>query len=194
MNRILTAFRFLLYVGVWIVVWYFLLDLLLGFVMPIAQRRWATTTVPKLTEMAVEKAKAIAKERGLRAVIDTTVPSLNAPAGTVVGQDPQPGTVVKRGRTVYLTVSSGAKSKTVPDLVGMALEEAVKSLEDVGFTVKTEAIYTLDEEPGYVMKMYPPPGSSVPIGSTVILYYGEEPPDSLLFGPDTTEADTTTPP
>lgn len=194
MGRIFTALRFLLYVGLWVVVWYFALDLLLGFVMPVIQRRGATTTVPKLTGMVVEKAKAVAKEKGLRAVIDTTVPSLNAPAGTVVGQDPQPGTVVKRGRTVYLTVSAGAKSKTVPDLVGMALEEAIKSLEDVGFTVKSEPIYTLDEEPGYVMKMYPPPGSSVPIGSTITLYYSEEPPDSLLFGPDTTEADTTTPP
>ncbi|NPA80924.1 MAG: PASTA domain-containing protein [Thermotogae bacterium] len=191
MGRLLTVLRFLLYVGVWVVVWYFLLDAALGVVMPIVQRRWQTTTVPKLVEMDVEKAKAVAREKGLKAVVDTTVPSLNAPAGTVVGQEPPAGTVVKRGRTVYLTVSEGAKNRTVPDLVGMALEEAIRSLEDIGFTVKTKALYTMDVEPGYVLRMYPLPGSSVPIGSTVILYYSEEFPDSLLFGEpegeDTTE-------
>jgi len=173
MGRLFTAARFLIYVGVWVVVWYFALDLLLGVLMPLIQRRWDTTTVPKLTHMDVDKARAVARERGLKAIVDTTVPSLNAPAGTVIGQEPPPGTTVKKGRTVYLT--------------------AVRSLEDVGFNVKVEPIYTMDEEPGYVMRMYPPPGSSVPIGSTVTLYYSEEPPDSVLFGPDTTESDTTPP-
>ena len=193
MGRLSAAVRFLVYVGIWVVIWYFALDLLLGVLMPVIQRRWDTTTVPQLVRMDVEKARAVAREKGLKAIVDTTVPSLNAPAGTVIGQEPPPGTTVKRGRTVYLTVSAGAKNKTVPDLVGMALEEAVRSLEDVGFNVKVEPLYTMDEEPGYVMRMYPPPGSSVPIGSTVTLYYSEEPPDSVLFGPDTTESDTTPP-
>ncbi|NPB03398.1 MAG: PASTA domain-containing protein [Thermotogae bacterium] len=187
MEKLLIALRFFLYMIVWGFVWYFVFDLILGFAMPLIQRRNATVTVPKVTNMPIEKAKAVLKDRGLKARVDTTVPSLNTPAGTVIGQEPPAGTRVKRGRNVYLTLSAGAKNKSVPDLVGMALEEAVRSLEDVGFTVKTEPLFTLDEEPGYVLRMYPPAGSSVPIGSTIILYYSAEPPDSLLFEEDSTQ-------
>ena len=179
MGKIFAGIRFLVYFLIWLFVWYFVLDLFLGFTLPVLQGRGRTSVVPDLTGIPVEKAKAIAEEKGLRAVVDTAVPSVNAPAGVVIGQEPTAGTEVKRGRTVYLTVSLGAKSKIVPDIVGMALEEAITSLKDIGFSVKVEPLYSCDKEPGYVERMHPPPGSSLPIGSTITLYYSEEFPDTL---------------
>ena len=55
------------------------------------------------------------------------------PAGAVIGTDPGGGTGAVRGGTVTVVVSMGPKG-TVPDVVGMSVEEAEDLLEKAGFT------------------------------------------------------------
>jgi len=179
MRAVLNLAKYTLYFGVWFVFWLLFFDFFLNLVVPIFQGRFNTTVVPNLQFKTIEEAKAEARKYGLKVVIDTIVPSIDQPKGMVIGQEPRAGMKVKKGRRIFLTVSGGAKFKTVPDIVGMSLDLAVRSLQDQGFSVKVEPIYTIDEEPGYVIRISPQPGSSVPMGSTITVYYTEEPPDTL---------------
>ena len=162
----------------WVIFWLFFFDIFLSLIIPIFQGRYNTTVVPNLRLKSVDEAKAEAKRVGLNLVVDTIVPSLEHPQGLVIGQEPPPNTKVKRGRKIFVTVSGGKTYRRVPDIVGMSLHMALRSLQDLGFKVKIEPVYTLDEEPGYVTRLEPPPGSDVPLGSTIKVYYTEEPPDN----------------
>ncbi|MEO0139133.1 MAG: PASTA domain-containing protein [candidate division WOR-3 bacterium] len=170
--------KFGVYFAVWVVIWLLFFDFFLSLIIPIFQGRYNTTVVPNLNFKTVEEAKAEAKKFGLNLVVDTIIPTIEHPKGVIIGQEPPPNTKVKRGRRVFVTVSGGAHFKKVPDIVGMSLDLAVRSLQDQGFTVRVEPIYTIDEEPGYVIRINPSPGTDVPIGSTITLYYTEEPPDT----------------
>jgi serine/threonine-protein kinase len=55
-----------------------------------------------------------------------------APVGIVLAQDPAPGTPVKRGTPVGMTVSKGPEPIPVPDVRGQSQDEAVKTLEAAG--------------------------------------------------------------
>ena len=72
--------------------------------------------VPKLTELMAEAAKTRLASAGLEAEI-TQVASDQVPRGMVVSQDPAAGTVVKRGSTVLLAVSSGPATFPRPFLL-----------------------------------------------------------------------------
>ncbi len=179
MRFLLNLVKYAFYFGVWFIIWLLFFDFFLNLVVPIFQGRYNITVVPNLQFKTVEEAKAEAGKYGLKVVIDTIVPSIDQPKGTIIGQEPRAGMKVKKGRRIFLTISGGAHFKTVPDIVGMSLDLAVRSLQDQGFAVKVEPIYTIDEEPGYVIRISPRPGSYVPMGSTITLYYTEEPPDTL---------------
>jgi len=179
MEKLKVILKFGGYFAFWVIFWLFFFDFSLSLVVPVFQGRYNTTLVPNLRLKSLEEAKAELRRLGLNLVVDTIVPSLEHPQGLVIGQDPPPNTRVKRGRKVFVKVSGGKVYRKVPDIVGMSLDMAVRSLQDLGFKVKVEPFYTLDEEPGYVRRIEPPPGSNLPLGSTVKLYYTEEPPDSL---------------
>ena len=178
MHRFIVFLKFGGYFVFWVIFWLFFFDFFLSLIIPILQGRYNTTLVPDLRLKSVEEAKLEAKRLGLNLVVDAIVPSVEHPQGSVIGQEPPPNTKVKRGRKVFVTVSGGKIYRRVPDIVGMSLDMAVSSLRDLGFKVKIKPVYTLDDEPGYVIRLEPSPGSNVPLGSTVEVYYTEEPHDT----------------
>jgi len=85
--------------------------------------------------------------------------------GAVMAVDPAPGTELRRGDTVTLTVSAGAATATVPDLVGTAPDAAQTELEDLGFVVDVVDGRSNDVPRGQVMAVSP--SGAQPYGSTV---------------------------
>ena len=69
------------------------------------------TTVPKLVDLAVDQAQALLVTAGLSA--DIVQQASDAPAGTVLSQNPAVGTVVSKGTTIHLVVSSGPATAPV---------------------------------------------------------------------------------
>jgi len=63
------------------------------------------TTVPGLVDLPLDQAQALLAATGLSAEI--TQQPADAPAGTVLSQDPAAGTVLTKGSIVRLVVSSG---------------------------------------------------------------------------------------
>jgi serine/threonine-protein kinase len=93
------------------------------------------------------------------------------PAGTVVKQDPAPGSKVAKGDRVTLQVSSGRNA--VPDVMGETESQATDHLEKAGFVVKTEQQVTSDpNEVGLVLNEDPPAGGVHDVGSGVTITIG----------------------
>lgn len=58
------------------------------------------------------------------------------PAGTVIGQDPKPGTEAEKGTAINVTVSDGSKAKAImPFVTGMPLNDASNAIYNAGLSV-----------------------------------------------------------
>jgi serine/threonine-protein kinase len=86
----------------------------------------------------------------------------------VVSQDPSSGTLF-RGQTVDLVGSKGPVMVEVPQVRGMGVEDATKTLEKAGFKVET-AQSKLYVGLGYVVDSDPKHGELAPSGSVVVIY------------------------
>ena len=88
-------------------------------------------TVPTLTNMDVEEAKDLLQKYGFK-VGQTYTETSPQPAGRVIDQSPEEGTVMEVGSTIDLTVSDGKGKlqQEVPSLVGMSKAEAEAELHN----------------------------------------------------------------
>lgn len=92
----------------------------------------------------------------------------DAPAGTVVAQDPQGGADAPRGSGVRINVSEGPQTAAVPDVTGREQSEAEQQLRDAGFQVAVNELETNDESlDGVVVGQDPGGGTEAQLGSTV---------------------------
>ncbi|MEI4271051.1 Stk1 family PASTA domain-containing Ser/Thr kinase [Klenkia sp. LSe6-5] len=87
--------------------------------------------------------------------------------GSVMSVDPAPGTELRRGDTVTLTVAVGPATAEVPDLVGADPDEAQAQLEEQGFLVRLAEGRSNDVPAGQVMGVSP--SGTQPYGQTVTL-------------------------
>ena len=120
-------------------------------------------------------------------------------AGTILSQDPKPGTSVDKGATITVVISSGPDDKvTLKDLAnGTWTEEQARiMLETMGLKVTVDQLLVSDLPYGYVESMEPAAGSTVKKGDTVTLRVsyveqtpGEEEPDSSDYFSDEPSSD-----
>ena len=85
-------------------------------IMPWYVRLGEEIELPDVVEMTVSDAEKKLHEEGFFVIIADSVYNSYYPSGTVVEQLPLPYSVVKKGRHVYLTVSSGEKPIIMPNL------------------------------------------------------------------------------
>jgi eukaryotic-like serine/threonine-protein kinase len=123
-------------------------------------------TVPDVRELARGPAVRLLNASGFQVRVDEEPGRL--PAGRVLGLTPAPGTVTRLPATVVLRVSSGPAMIAVPQLFGMAEEEARAALEAAGLRMG-DVQYEFQETPGEdaVVEQTPPAGDSVRMGTAV---------------------------
>jgi len=98
-------------------------------------------------------------------------------AGTVIHQDPQPGTKAKEGSSVTLTVSTGPGSTTVPSVSGESQKQAEKMIKQALLKVGRVQTVTSDTIPaGEATRTDPGAGVSVPVNSAVTLFISKGQP------------------
>ncbi|NBV90012.1 MAG: PASTA domain-containing protein [Actinobacteria bacterium] len=88
--------------------------------------------------------------------------------GTVLGSNPTPGTSMKKGETIHLTVSKGPPPVPVPNVVGMDVESAKQVLAQAGFEVNvtSEVVMVVLNK---VYSQDPPSGAMATPGTTITL-------------------------
>src|SRR6185437_927079 len=130
--------------------------------------RLAFENTPNLVGLTQSQATNTLANDGLKYTIATTY-SDKVAVGDVVSVSPSPGTPVKQGAVITLTVSKGQQDITVPNVSGQNQDDATNALKQRGFTV---AVATDQASSGTVPKgsvvSYTPKGSA-PAGSTITL-------------------------
>jgi beta-lactam-binding protein with PASTA domain len=126
-------------------------------------------SVPKVVDMTQAEAIQALDRVGLKA--DITRQNSSTKKGIVLAQDPPLGTLVDKGAKVDLTVSAGKKMVQIPpDIVDMNLQEAETALTDLGLDPNPIEEHSTETK-GQVTRTNPLPGESVPVGSSVTVYY-----------------------
>lgn len=90
-------------------------------------------TVPDVTGLAIADAASRLGQEQLSLRVDAAQrPSTDVPPGQILGQDPRPGTVSRRQRTVRVWVSAGPKVAHMPGVVGESERSARIRLSQEG--------------------------------------------------------------
>jgi eukaryotic-like serine/threonine-protein kinase len=166
-------------------IWPWLLGaaVLLGLLIAWAVIRDTTTSVPNVTGKQLEFAILQLERKGFDVGEEKPV-QVQAPAGTVMEQDPLPGGADEdcailsffcSKPKVDLTYSSGPGQGKVPGVAGLSEEEAQQKLEDGGFEVDVERVNSAAVEEGAVVRSEPSGGSSATNGSTVTIFVSRGP-------------------
>ena len=101
----------------------------------------------------------------------------DAPAGEVTAVDPAPGTVLDEASTVELTLSLGPPPIEVPDLRGVALDDARAAVTELGLELQvTERRHDEDQPEGAVIAQSPGPGAVLFREDVVEVAVSEGPP------------------
>lgn len=131
--------------------------------------------VPALTGRSVNEASALLDDLGLSLRIEAPARAdARMPAGRVLVQDPSPGVVTRRPRSVKVWLSAGPAFTVVPALVGEAERTAQLRLQGSGLTVTDVAeVRSSSHPPGTVIAQFPPPDTRS--GEVAILVNREEP-------------------
>jgi beta-lactam-binding protein with PASTA domain len=125
----------------------------------------STVVVPDVRGEKQQQAVTRINRRGLVARLVTR--ASDAPAGTVLAQEPNPGAEVARRSVVTLSVSA-AETVVVPNVVGQRVPAAVRALRAKGLGVQTANV-TSTKPAGTVVAQSPAAGESIAKGSTAVL-------------------------
>jgi len=150
----------------------------------------AQITVPSVLDQTVEQAMAALEKVGLQ--VTTVQVDSTKDIGTVVKQDPKPGTTAASGDTITLSVSKGTTKVAVPDVTGSDTATAKADIAQAGLTVGSvsEDDGTSGQSPGTVVSQDPSGGSSAAKGSSVSLIVAAQ--SSGVDVPDVTGSDAST--
>ncbi len=121
--------------------------------------------MPNVVGMNIDRAEKLLEDMGLQVVIKTE--DADEDEDTVIKQSVKKGTEVKKGTTVTLTVSSGEKTISLTNVVGMSRENAISTLEGQGLKVEIDTENSDTVEEGTVISMSPAAKSEVKEGSSV---------------------------
>jgi beta-lactam-binding protein with PASTA domain len=149
--------------------------------------------VPKLKGMQVDRAIELLTEQGFGYQVDSVYVG-DQPPGTVVEQDPDPGTSVKENRIIYLTmVTLRAPTVALPEVEQTPYITAIATLSNYGLKVG-DTTYRADIARDMVLEVRLGgqtlrPGTKIPKGSKLDLVLGDGAGASEVEIPDLTNQD-----
>jgi serine/threonine-protein kinase len=137
------------------------------------------STVPELSGLTIEQARARLDEEGLELGAVSLQPGpVGSVAGTVFAQEPLAGVEVGGGSRVNVTVASttGATAPpaeattTAPSLLGLTQAEAEQAAQDAGFILAdTISVYHSVFPAGQVAGQVPSAGQPLPVGGNIAI-------------------------
>jgi beta-lactam-binding protein with PASTA domain len=126
------------------------------------------TVVPDLEGKSLESALLDLQEKQLNSRIQLHYSSSPGDKGTILGQEPSPGALVRASSNVVLKVSRGAIIDRVEDYIGWKLSDLEIHLQTLFTThgpllrIKRPVMKVFDEsEPGTILEQKPEPGTEI---------------------------------
>jgi eukaryotic-like serine/threonine-protein kinase len=141
--------------------------LLLG---PSTQR----VSVPDISGQSQAAAVATLRRAGLRPAVSPTA-NASVASGTVIGERPPHGTLVTKGSSVSVFVSTGPGSMALPDVTNKRAPDALKILREKGFVPKTQTQASETVAKGLVISTDPAPDTEVQLGGAVTVFVSSGP-------------------
>lgn len=157
--------------------------------------RLAVVVPPRIIGQTLGFAEGFLTADHLTPGLGSGFPSSDIPVGVVISTSPSVGTKVTVGKKVILNYATSATTGTTTTTVlngvntdvtvptgiideQAPLVESVLSLAGLKYTVGTY-VYTLDVQPQDVVSTDPAPGTSVLVGSTVVIHVAAVPPGTV---------------
>jgi len=138
-----------------------------------------TTAVPSVVGLSEAQAANTLLTAGLTVGVVTRQPDDTIPAGDVIIQDPDAGTMVASGSAVDLVVSEGPATIAAPNVVGLSQAQATADIVSAGLILGNVTQQNDDTVPaGDVISQDPIAGTMVASGSGIDLV--------VSLGPGTT--------
>ncbi len=100
----------------------------------------AKIAIPSLVGMTQKQATAEVAKLGLSADVTNQIFSEETKPGLVLSTEPGGGGKVSIHGTVHLTLSKGPERIIVPDVQGMTLDQATKTIKDAGLTIGSTSL------------------------------------------------------
>jgi len=142
LNFILFIFRFVWWCVRWSFATVFFLAVMVGagyYVFNETLSGSEYVRVPNIARRHVTEASYLLAERGLEMGKLKEMPDERIPKGHVIAQRPSAGKVVRTGRRVYPTVSSGTQMVPAPSFLRRTLKEAREAIQQLPFALGTVA-------------------------------------------------------
>jgi serine/threonine-protein kinase len=130
-----------------------------------------TVQVPDIVGMTVDEAQVALQRRGLELGDATTVTTPAKDRNHIIHQDPFPNDDVQEGTKVDYTIVVPPKKVQVPFVTDGTLDEAIADLEQKKLVPDPQPDDQSTERKNEVTRTDPAPGTSVPVGSTVTVFY-----------------------
>ncbi|MFI3248183.1 MAG: PASTA domain-containing protein [Rikenellaceae bacterium] len=151
------------------------------FLLTLATRHGARRVVPQFESLSQRDAEKLAKSNDLNIVINDSLYAPLYAGGIVLDQLPEEGSIVKPGRTIYVTINATQKKMVpVPYVAGRSLRQAKNMLDIAGLTIE-ELVYEPDLATNYVLAqsyddrpIKESTKTMAPMGSGITLYVGME--------------------
>jgi len=141
----------------------------------VARAVWPHDVVVPSVSGNADAAEHRLTELGLR-VGRVSAASRTIPSGSVIGEDPQPGTHLAPGSSVRLSVSTGLPFVAVPNIVGRDASTAAATIRAAGLHLVTQlqpSVYP----PNTVIEQTPAVGASLRANAAVIAVVSSGPGD-----------------
>ena len=148
-------------------------------------------SVPDFSNLSIAEAEYVASQAGVRVEVTDSVFVKRMKRGAVYRQNPAPGSKVKEGRRIVLTINAvNAKKVTMPDLVGLSLRQAKAELMSRGL-VLNRLVYVQDMATNNVLRQLKgnreiEPGTMIDSESAIDLVLGLNDLDNKAYVPDVT--------
>lgn len=145
-------------------------------------------SVPDLSNLTVEESAAVAADAQMRIDVTDSVFVRRMKRGAVFRQNPVPGSKVKSGRRIALTINAvNAKEITMPNLIGYSTRQAKVELLSRGL-VLGKLIYVQDMATNNVLRQLKgfkeiEPGTMVESGTVINLVVGLNSTDNVTLVP-----------
>ena len=124
-------------------------------------------TVPDLTDMNANEARAELQRVGLEYESGTAEYSETVKENRVARQSPASGEKVAKGSVVTYYLSLGIETVSIPNVVGEYEETAIATLKDAGFKVKTTYEQSSEYYQGTVIRQSPTSNQKAKNGATI---------------------------